>query len=334
MAVLVAGLGYMGAALAEELLLRGETVVGLDNRFATDAAALDRLARAGVRLVDGDIAEPAEVQWAFERAPIETVYAFAAQASAHPNAAPADYTERTNLQGPRVLLDAMRRNGAGTIVYASSFKVYGEHLAGVVDEGRPYGAFRDLSHLSKVYAEKLLELYAGVHGLRCLALRFGIVHGRGPVLKTDARFMTVPHRFCLQAARGEPLTVFGGGRAPAGFVHLADATRATLAAAAHADFAGYVPLNVVGEVASVAEVAGFVAEAGTARGLDVRIAGLEPAGPASDPAPFTVRSGLDPLPFHHERGLRDSVADLLDHFQTAEAVGSAHRRTDVNEARP
>src|SRR6266480_8127040 len=100
-----------------------------------------------------------------------------------------------------------------------------------VDECRPYGAFRDLSHLSKVYAEKLLEMYALTRGLRCLALRFGVAYGLSPVLKTDERFMTAPNKFCRQAARGETLAVFGGGRAPAGWVQLADAVAATIAAA-------------------------------------------------------------------------------------------------------
>ena len=327
MAVLVTGLGYMGAVLAEELLWRGETVVAIENGFSTDGRVLDRLVKAGVRLVSGDVAEPAEVQWAFERAPIDTVFHFAAQASAHPDAAPPEYTERSNLQGPRVILDAMVRNGARTMVYASSFKVYGERLSGVVDEGHPYGAFRDLSHLSKCYVEKLLELYAGQHGqgrgLRCLALRFGIVHGLSPVLKTDRRFMTAPNKFCLQAARGEPLTVFGGGRVPAGFVHVADAVRAALAAAGHQGLVGYVPLNVVGEVASVAQVAEWVAGAGRTRGLPVDVAGLEPVGPVDEGASFTVASGLEALSFHPERRLCESVGAVLDHFLAAEGTPSS-----------
>jgi UDP-glucose 4-epimerase len=313
-AVLVAGLGYIGAALAEALLEGGEQVVALDNRFSTDDQAIARLVDAGVQFISGDIAVPADVETALRQAPIETVYLFAAQSSAHPRAADAVYTERTNLRGPRVVLDALLRHQCRTLVYASSFKVYGEQLHGSVDEQHPYGAFRDLSHLSKVYSEKLLEMYAGLHGLRCLALRYGIVHGLGPVCKTDPRFMTAPNKFCLQAARGEALSVYGGGRTPAGFVHVADAARAALAAADHAGFTGYTPLNVVGEVASVAQVAGWITAAGSARGLDVRITGLDPAGMVDEAARFTVRSGLDALPFHYAHTLRDSADAVLDHF--------------------
>jgi nucleoside-diphosphate-sugar epimerase len=327
MAALVAGLGYMGAALAEALIGRGERVVGLDNGFSTDERAVERLVAAGLELVRGDITAPDEVAAAFARGPFESVYLFAAQASANPQAASVEYTERSNLIGPRVLLDAAVAHGVASVVYASSFKVYGERLAGddgarasrqdarIIDERQPYGSFRDMSHLSKVHAEKLLEMYAGLHGLRCLSLRFGIVHGLGPVFKTDPRFMTAPNLFCLRAARGEPLTVFGGGRAPAGFVHVADATAATLAAGDHAGFRGYVPLNVVSEVVSVAEVAGWVRAAGEARGLAVRVEGLDPAGPVDEAARYRVASGLDAVPYVRPGHLlRESVGDVLDYF--------------------
>jgi len=320
--VLVTGIGYMGAALAGALLARGERVIGLDNRFSTDQRAIARLVEAGLEFVAGDIAEEADVEAAFARAPLAAVYHFAAQASAHPLAATVDYTERSNLRGPRVVLDAMLRHHVGTIVYASSFKVYGENLCGTIGEDQPYGAFRDMSHLSKVYAEKLLELYATVHGLRCLALRYGIVHGLGPVFKTDPRFMTAPNKFCQQAARGEPLSLFGGGQAPAGWVQLDDAVAATLAAAARPDFTGYTPLNVVGEVASVAQVAALVRDAGAARGLAVLIEGLAHDVPVTVSG-FTVTSWLDTSPGGSAlRGLRESIPAVLDHCLAAERAGA------------
>jgi nucleoside-diphosphate-sugar epimerase len=324
LAILVTGIGYMGTALVEALLARGEQVIGLDNRFSTDEAALQQLCTAGLELIDGDVAEPADVEAAFSRAPISTVYHFAAQASAHPAAAETAYTERTNLQGPRVVLDAMLRHGTPTIVYASSFKVYGENLHGQISESQPYGTFRDMSHLSKVHAEKLLEMYAALHGLRCLSLRFGIVHGRGPIFKTDPRFMTAPNKFCWQVVRGETISVFGGGRPPAGWVHLSDAVTATIATAANPAFTGYVPINVVGEVASVAEVAAWVREAAATAGLSTQIEGIDAANLVDEAARFTVTSALDNVPEaraqHH---LRVSLPAVLDYCRTLNAAQAA-----------
>ena len=96
-------------------------------------------------------------------------YLLAAQASAHPQAAPPEYTEETNLRGPRLVFEGALRHGRPPVVYGSSFHVYGPGLQGEVDESRPYGALRDLAHLSKVYAEKLGEMMALTEG--CPALR-------------------------------------------------------------------------------------------------------------------------------------------------------------------
>ncbi len=323
MASLVTGIGYMGAALVEALLARGERVIGLENHFSTDDTVITNLRAAGLTLVEGDVADPAAVAAAFAHGPIDTVYHFAAQASANPAAASAAYTERTNLQGPRVVLDAMVEHGATTMIYASSFKVYGEPLHGTIDETHPYGVFRDLSHLSKVHAEKLLEMYCGLHGLRGISLRFGIVYGLGPIFKTDQRFMTAPNKFCQQVILREPLQVLGGGRNASAWLHLADATACTVAAAQHAPD-GYTPCNVVGEIASVAQVATLVQEIATARGLPVTINGLDPQQLIAEESRFLVTSTLDHLPeTRPQHTLRTSLPAVLDHCLASTAAQAA-----------
>src|SRR5439155_11596386 len=97
--------------------------------------------------------------------------------------------------------------GVERVVLGSSFKVYGDALPAVVTERQPYGAVRDLAHLSKIYAEKLAEMMATTRSLHSVSVRLGITHGVGPVMKRDLRFMTVPNRFAQLAAAGEPLTV-------------------------------------------------------------------------------------------------------------------------------
>ena len=84
--------------------------------------------------------------------------------------------------------------------------------AGRGGRGRPYGALRDLAHLSKVYAEKLGEMMALTEGVPCSPVRLGIVYGLGPVTKSDLRFVTAPHAFCLRAIAGEPLPIHPADR--------------------------------------------------------------------------------------------------------------------------
>ncbi|MHB1005640.1 MAG: NAD-dependent epimerase/dehydratase family protein [Chloroflexota bacterium] len=273
LAQLITGIGYIGARLAADLLATGEQVVGIDNLFATDRQAIDSLRRhPRFTFVRGSVNSPATLARAFAVAPIETVYALAAQASAHPDAASPRYTEVTNLLSPRLLLEAAAAHGVRRLVYGSSLRVYGDVPPAQAVEDHPYGRFADLSHLSKIYVEKLLEMHAHAGGPRAVAARLGLVYGLGPVTKMDYRFLTAPNKFCLQAVRGETLTVSAGGLCPQALVHVSDAARALRLLADLDDLPPYAAVNVATETATMLDVARAVADAGERRGLSVRVA--------------------------------------------------------------
>jgi len=198
--------------------------------------------------------------------------------AAHPAAALPEYTEETNLRGPRLVLEALVRHRVPRFVYASSLRVYGRPLPPVVHEDLPYGRLEDLAHLSKVYAEKLIEMYAWRHGLRARVVRLGLVYGLSPVMKEDPRFMTAPNRFCWQAVRGEPLVVSAEGEWPTGLIAVADAVQALRLAADLAPDEPYLVVNAAPEVATIGEVAQQVAATRAALdrvAMDLIAAGLE-----------------------------------------------------------
>lgn len=301
-----------------DLLASGEEVVVVDNLFATDAAAIERLAaHPRCHFVSGSFGNPRVLAAAFACSPISTVYCLAAQASAHPKAAAPRYTESSNLLAPRLLLEAMRRANVRSIVYASSLRVYGDTTGPDTGEDAPYGAFRDLAHLSKCYVEKLLEMYAERHGMRCIAARLGIVYGLSPVMKTDYRFMTAPNKFCLQLVRGETPALYPGSGDIAGFIHAADSSAALRTIATEAGFACYTPVNVATEWTTVATVAAIAGEVARDRGLAA-------TGPAS--AVETVRSvgpRLASTGFVARHELRAGLSEMLEYFAAMEREGGA-----------
>jgi nucleoside-diphosphate-sugar epimerase len=317
MTALVLGAGYIGSALVAHLLRNGERVVALDNFFSTDEAAGRGLAGPDrLEVVRGSVADQVAVDAAFRAARgAEVVYNLAAQASARPDAATPEYTEEANLRGPRVVLEAQRRFGVPTQVYASSLRVYGDSLPVDADESAPYGRFSDLSHLSKVYVEKLLEMHVGLTrgAIRGRSVRLGLVYGPAPVMKEDYRFMTAPNKFCLQVARGEGLWVWGESRL--GLIHVEDAARALVLAADPA-LGEYAAANAVAEVTTVPEVALLVAEVAAERGLAVRI---DPALPPTRRPVERMRSRLDGLGFEPRHHLRDALAETLDYFLARQA---------------
>lgn len=309
MAVLVCGVGYIGSALAAQLLAGNEDVVGMDNFFSTDRRAIDALARHNrFRFVEGDVAEPGHVAAALEAADVAVVYMLAAQSSPNDAAVDPAYTECTNLRGPRVVLEACASRGVGTVVLGSSLRVYGQPLPRGLDECAPYGRQSDLSHLTKIYAEKLLELHAGRRSMRAVSARLAIVYGLGPVLKRDPSFMTVPNRFAWQASRGERLRV-NPGQGTVQLIHLEDATRA-LIQLAEWPREGYQPVNVLGEEWALGDLARLVADEGLARGLDVTV-----DAPAGEHAELVgARSRLTAAGFMPRRRLEDGVRELIDYF--------------------
>jgi nucleoside-diphosphate-sugar epimerase len=312
-AVLVTGVGYIGAQLVLDLLDDGETVVGLENVFSTPPGALEALLRhPRFCLVRGSVSDPAAVARAIEAARPSVVYHLAAQSSAHPQAASIQYTERSNLVGPRVLLEALRGQ-ADRVVLGSSFRVLGDDLVGMVGEDRPHGRVGDPSHLSKIYLERLGEMLAWQGRVPTVAVRLGITYGLGAVMKHDPRFQTVPNRFCAQAAAGERLQV-ASGRCAA-FIHVQDAARALRAAARMPLREPFGVVNAAPDVRGLPEVAEQVRTAGAARGLGVAVDGPhQPGGPR-----FSVQSSLAALGWAPSQEMPSAIAEVLDYFLSARA---------------
>ena len=251
--ILVLGAGYVGAAVAELALARGEPVVLADNWRATGRPQLDALEREGARVETADIRDRDALDRLLALGPRRVVM-LAAQASRPISEREPDYTEQTNLTGARRVAEAVAASGADEVVHGSSLHVYGGALSGEIGPDAPYGEQGDLAHMSKVYAELVLGMHARRGGFGLVNARLGIVYGPSPV-EHDARdSVTVIDKFRRLAAAGSELTLDGGGTATIGAVHVADAARLLLDCAVPAP--GEVAhVNVAAETLTVADVA-------------------------------------------------------------------------------
>jgi len=249
--VLILGAGYLGAGVAQLALAEGHEVTLADNWHATERSQLADLEVQGARVVTADIRSRPDLDALLAESP-GRVYLLAAQASRPVSVRDPDYTEETNLTGARRVAEAVAEAGAGSLVYASSLHVYGPSPAGEVGADAPYGPQGDLAHLSKVYAELCLRLYAERHGFGLAILRLGIVYGPSPVEHARAESQTVVDKFRRMAAAGQAPTLDAGGRATIGVVHVRDAARILL----DSPWApGVAAANVAAEAVTVADVA-------------------------------------------------------------------------------
>jgi UDP-glucose 4-epimerase len=244
---LVLGAGYVGAALAGLALAEGREVVLADNWYATGREQLAPLEERGARVETADIRSREDVERLVALGP-RRVYLLAAQASRPLAEREPDYTEETNLTGVRLVGETVAAARAPHLVFASSLHVYGPDLRGEIGPEHPYGEQGDLAHLSKIYGELCLRLYARRSGLELSILRLGIVYGRSPVEHDRPEFQTVVDKFRRLAAAGQPLPLDDGGHASIGVVHAEDAARILLEARSGIE-------NVAAETVTVADVA-------------------------------------------------------------------------------
>ncbi|MBD0317084.1 MAG: NAD(P)-dependent oxidoreductase [Thermoleophilia bacterium] len=272
--MLILGAGYIGATLADLALAGGREVVLADNWYATRRSQLASLAARGARVETADIRRREDVERVVPLAGGQ-VFLLAAQASRPLAEREPDYTEETNVTGVRRVAEAAAADGATDLVFASSLHVYGHDLRGEIPPDHPYGEQRDLAHLSKVYGELCLRLFARRAGFRLSLLRLGIVYGASPVRHDRPESETVVDKFRRLAEAGEPLPLDDGGGATIGVVHVEDVARVMLEAPPGAH-------NVAAEAVTVADVAALA---------EGRAAVREPA--ASFPSPFAYRHRVD-----------------------------------------
>jgi UDP-sulfoquinovose synthase len=127
-------------------------------------------------------------------------------------------------------------------------------------------------HLSKVHDSHNIEFTCRVWGLRATDLNQGIVYGqqtdqtaRDDGLATrfdyDAVFGTVLNRFVIQAALGQPLTVYGDGGQTRGLIDIRDTAECVRLAAENPPQPGeFRVLNQMTESMSVSDIAKLVAD--------------------------------------------------------------------------
>ena len=205
-------------------------------------------------------------------------------------------TQVTNVTGTLNLLYAIREfNSAIHLVKLGTMGEYGqpnidieEGYITIQHNGRedrlPYpmqpGSFY---HLSKVHDSHNIRFACKIWGLRATDLNQGVVYGiltdqtgiddlLVNRLDYDEVFGTALNRFCVQAAIGHPLTVYGAGGQTRGFLDIRDTIRCMEIAVANPAAEGeFRVFNQFTEQFSVLDLAMMVKKAGEDAGMTVQV---------------------------------------------------------------
>ena len=243
------GAGFIGSHLVDRLAAEGYQIRIIDN---LSSGRLENLAhRRDVELIIGDLKNPQDAQKAVRG--VDAVFHFAANPEVRVSTTNPDIHFNENVVATFNLLEAMRKNDIGQLVFASSSSVYGEPDEIPVDENAPlrpvsvYGA-------SKAACEHLIHAYAKLYGFRAVVLRYANVVG--PRLRHGVIWDLINKR-----KNPHELEILGDGKQVRSYIYIDDAVEATLLAWKKTTDA-YVVYNVAAEDwITVDEVADLVIEA-------------------------------------------------------------------------
>jgi dTDP-glucose 4,6-dehydratase len=208
--------GFIGSHLADALLARGYSVVGIDNLLTGDLANIAHLANEDFLFIKHDV-----TNYIYVDGPVDFVLHWASPAS------PIDYLEhpiptlKVGALGTHKALGLAKAKGA-TFMIASTSEVYGDPLEhpqtesywGNVNPIGPRGVYDE----AKRFAEAMTVAYHRYHGLDTKIVR--IFNTYGPRMRVnDGR--AVP-AFISQALRNEDVTIFGDGSQTRSFTYISD----------------------------------------------------------------------------------------------------------------
>jgi UDP-N-acetylglucosamine 4-epimerase len=225
--------GFIGSNLLQALLELDQTVVGLDN-FATGRRTnLDEVERAvgperwgRFRLIEADVASAETCARAVESA--ELVLHQAALGSVPRSIERPLETNAANVTGQLALLEAARQAGVRRFVYASSSSVYGDEPRLPKHEeriGRPLSPYA----VSKLADELYASVYATLHGVETVGLRYFNVFGRRQ--DPEGAYAAVIPRWIAAMIRGQEVRVNGTGETSRDFCYVDNVVQANLLAA-------------------------------------------------------------------------------------------------------
>ena len=214
--VITGAAGFIGSHLAEALLDREYSVVGIDNLLTGDIANIAHLRNRDFEFIKHDV-----TNYIYLDGPVHYVLHWASPAS------PIDYLElpiptlKVGALGTHKALGLAKAKGAKFVI-ASTSEVYGDPLEhpqketywGNVNPIGPRGVYDE----AKRFAEAMTVAYHRYHGLDTKIVR--IFNTYGPRMRIrDGR--AVP-AFISQALKNEDVTVFGDGRQTRSFCYISD----------------------------------------------------------------------------------------------------------------
>src|SRR5216683_3355521 len=212
--VITGAAGFIGSHLAETLLDRDYSIIGIDNLLTGNVDNISHLAGRDFMFVKHDV-----TNYIYVDGPVDLVLHWASPAS------PIDYLElpiptlKVGALGTHKALGLAKAKNARFVI-ASTSEVYGDPLEhpqketywGNVNPVGPRGVYDE----AKRFAEAMTTAYHRYHRMQVRIARIFNTYGPG-MRVNDGR--AIPN-FISQALKGKPLTIYGDGSQTRSFCYI------------------------------------------------------------------------------------------------------------------
>ncbi len=216
MKVLVTGgAGFIGSHLVNQLIEYHDDVIVLDNCSTGDLSHIDE---SKIAFWNCDIRDEEIVKRIILEKPDAIVH-LAAQTMVDLSIKDPVFDASENIMGTLNILEAARQCKA-RVIFASTAAAYGD----VNENDLPVAEIQQLRPQSfygvtKVGAEKYLELYHDIYGLDYVVCRFANVYGERQGDKGEGGVISI---FAKRIAAGQDITIFGDGGQTRDFIYAGD----------------------------------------------------------------------------------------------------------------
>jgi UDP-glucose 4-epimerase len=239
--------GFLGSAVARELISRGATVRGIDNLSTGNVENLSAVMQ-NIDFHLGDICDQTEFARLCQGA--DCVIHYASVGTQSQTLENLSETNQNNIEGTLKVLVAAQEAKVRRVVLASSNSLYSTSAGSVKHESTPL-SFGSAYAVSKRAAEEYARSFHRIYGLETVSLRY--FHVYGPRQDIRSRYSAAVTRLISEILNGETPTIYGDGETVRDLVYIDDAVEATLLAS----------------TVSGSRVAGRVINVGSGRGVSL-----------------------------------------------------------------
>jgi UDP-glucose 4-epimerase len=205
------GAGFVGSHTVDQLLEKGHEVIIIDDLSAGNRDYINEKAKFYEMDINDDIDS------VFQKEKPDVVVHMAAQIMLRTSFEDPIHDAKTNILGTINVLNASKKSNVKKFIYTSTGARFGEPKYLPLDEKHPTNPTSPYG-ISKLTAEKYVQMFGDIYGLNYLVFCFGNVYGPRDYVKSK-RVIPV---FCDSMLKKQPPTIFGSGEQTRDFIYVID----------------------------------------------------------------------------------------------------------------